>query len=171
QREALTLAAEGRNLVVHGPPGTGKSQTIANLIADALGKGKTVLFVSAKMAALEVVHRRLVEQGLGDYCLEAHSARAGKTKIIGELRRVLENARREPSSTLEAKLEDLHAVRDRLNGYVRALHAKRGALGLSLYESIGRAEACRFAPDLFFPLPWSDALGVSSHDLSEALDA
>jgi hypothetical protein len=132
QLEALGVAAAGRNLVIHGPPGTGKSQTIANLIADALGRGKTVLFVSAKMAALEVVHRRLVERGLGDYCLEAHSARGSKTRVIAELKRVLENAELEPESALEERVEDLVAVRDRLNGYVHGLHEPRGELALSL---------------------------------------
>ena len=171
QLEALTLAASGQNLVVHGPPGTGKSQTIANLIAGAIGQGKTVLFVSAKMAALEVVHRRLVEQGLGDYCLEAHSARSGKTKIAGELRRVLENAKQEPGSPLEQRMDDLHAVRDRLNRYVRALHAKQGALDRSLYDAIGEAEGTRSAPELRFALPWKDVLDVGAAELDEIGDA
>src|SRR5207249_5981969 len=89
QLAALRLASNGRDLVVHGPPGTGKSQTISNLIADALGRGQTVLFVSAKMAALEVVYGRLADKGLARFCLEAHSTKAGKAKIIEELRRTL----------------------------------------------------------------------------------
>ena len=59
QLEAMTYAASDQSVVIHGPPGTGKSQTISNLIADALGRNKTVLFVSAKMAALNVVYQRL----------------------------------------------------------------------------------------------------------------
>ena len=90
QLEALTIAQSGRHLVVNGPPGTGKSQTITNLIAEALGKGKKVLFVSAKMAALNVVHERLSKLGLDRFCLEAHSTKAGKLKIIEELKRTLE---------------------------------------------------------------------------------
>src|SRR5262249_25450357 len=70
---ALIDANRGRNLVIQGPPGTGKSQTIANLIAEALGRGRKVLFVAEKMAALEVVKRRLDGVGLGDACLELHS--------------------------------------------------------------------------------------------------
>lgn len=171
QLEALTLAADGRNLVVHGPPGTGKSQTIANLIADALGRGKTVLFVSAKMAALEVVHRRLVEQGLGDGCLEAHSARGGRTKVLAELRRVMETAMREPESVLGEKVGELDGAREKLNAYVRALHAKRGPLGRSLYDAIGRAEELRAAPDLRFALPWPDVLAVTAGELAEVRDA
>ncbi|MGI8407774.1 MAG: DUF4011 domain-containing protein, partial [Actinomycetota bacterium] len=75
QLEALTYASSGRHVVVHGPPGTGKSQTITALIADALGRGQKVLFVSAKQAALDVVHRRLAERGLDEFCLEAHSTK------------------------------------------------------------------------------------------------
>lgn len=70
QLEAMTYAASAQSVVIHGPPGTGKSQTISNLIADALGRNKTVLFVSAKMAALNVVYQRLAEQGLGRFCLD-----------------------------------------------------------------------------------------------------
>src|SRR2546427_4540164 len=82
QQKALTLARSGSHLVVHGPPGTGKSQTISNLIADAIGQNKKVLFVSAKMAALNVVYERLARLGLARFCLEAHSSKAGKAKII-----------------------------------------------------------------------------------------
>lgn len=80
QLEALTHARAGNHLLVHGPPGTGKSQTIANVIADALGQGKTVLFVSAKMAALDVVFNRLSNLGMGRFCLEAHSVQGRQGK-------------------------------------------------------------------------------------------
>src|ERR1019366_1843428 len=75
QLEALTQTALGHHVVVHGPPGTGKSQTIANLIADALARNKKVLFVSAKMAALNVVYDRLKQLGLQRFCVEAHSTK------------------------------------------------------------------------------------------------
>src|SRR5207253_5768313 len=107
QLAALRLAATGRDLVVHGPPGTGKSQTISNLIADALGRGQKVLFVSAKMAALEVVHRRLADKGLARFCLEAHSTKAGKAKIIEELRRTLNAEVRSDGEGFADSLEDL----------------------------------------------------------------
>jgi hypothetical protein len=90
QLEALTYGTTGAHIVIHGPPGTGKSQTISNLIADALGRNKKVVFVSSKMAALNVVHQRLQERGLARFCLEARRTKAGKAKIIGELRRTLE---------------------------------------------------------------------------------
>src|SRR5690606_23254522 len=79
QRAAVFGAIDGNSFVLQGPPGTGKSQTITNLIAGALARGRTVLFVSEKMAALDVVHDRLGRVGLGPFCLEAHSNKASRS--------------------------------------------------------------------------------------------
>src|SRR5207237_6214988 len=92
QLEAVLAAKNGISLVVDGPPGTGKSQTIANIIAECLADNKTILFVSEKAAALEVVKRRLDAQKLGDFCLECHSHKASKKQVLAELRRCLELA-------------------------------------------------------------------------------
>jgi len=73
QRICIDYALRRQSFVMHGPPGTGKSQTIANMIAECVARGKTVLFVSEKMAALEVVYKRLREVGLANFCLELHS--------------------------------------------------------------------------------------------------
>jgi len=70
-----------KNLVVEGPPRTGKSQTIVNLIAELINSGKTVLFVSAKMAALEVIKSRMDNIGLGEFCLELHSHKSNKKEV------------------------------------------------------------------------------------------
>ena len=83
QTHAILEARAGRNLVIQGPPGTGKSQTITNIIAELLGSGKSVLFVAEKMAALEVVKRRLDESHLGDAVLELHSKPNGGTRSAG----------------------------------------------------------------------------------------
>jgi len=85
QHSALIDALNSRNLVIEGPPGTGKSQTITNLIAAALVRGKTVLFVSEKLAALEVVRRRLDEAGLGLFCLELHSHKTKKHALLNDV--------------------------------------------------------------------------------------
>src|SRR5207248_6989458 len=90
QQAAIEAVKRGANLVLDGPPGTGKSQTIANLIAEFLAAGKTVLFVSEKTAALEVVRRRLEACRLGDFCLEIHSHRANRRAVLAELGRCLE---------------------------------------------------------------------------------
>ena len=89
QMLAIHEVRRGRNLVIQGPPGTGKSQTIANVIASAIVDGKTVLFVAEKMAALEVVKRRLDNTGVGDACLELHSNKANKRAVLENLRRSL----------------------------------------------------------------------------------
>ncbi len=83
--KALFAALKGQNLVIQGPPGTGKSQTITNLIATMLAKGKSVLFVSEKLAALEVVRRRMSAAGLGDFCLELHSHKTRKLALLSDI--------------------------------------------------------------------------------------
>lgn len=170
QFEALAQAVSGRHLVVHGPPGTGKSQTITALIADALGRGKKVLFVSAKMAALEVVHRRLQECGLADLCLEAHSTKAGKAKIIEELRRTLDADLPRGNGKLEDEHEQLSRIRDQLNEYVRALHERVEPLGLTPFQGIGRFARLRGAPEVRFALPWGEVLQVTRGQLGDILE-
>ena len=85
QLRAIELVRRGGHVVIHGPPGTGKSQTIANVIATLLGDGKRVLFVSEKTAALDVVKRRLEECDLGVFCLDLHSDRARKSSVYEQL--------------------------------------------------------------------------------------
>ncbi len=171
QLRALTLAASGRSLVVHGPPGTGKSQTIANLIAVALGQGKRVLFVSAKMAALNVVYDRLAARGLGEFCLEAHSAKSGKAKIIEELRHTLAAHQDLAAGAGSPDVEGLLRLREQLNEYVRELHRQRPPLGQSLFHALGRLEALRSTPDVRAVLPWERTLDVTRQQLQEAMDA
>lgn len=171
QLKALAMARTDRHLVVHGPPGTGKSQTIANLIADALGQNKKVLFVSAKMAALNVVHDRLTKIGLERFCLEAHSTKAGKAKIIEELKRTLAAAHHADEDFLDERLEDVLRIRDDLNTYVREFHERRKPLGLTAYQAIGKVEKLRKEADVRAPLPWDDPLKVTRSELNTVLDA
>ena len=106
QTLAILDVSNGRNLVIQGPPGTGKSQTITNIIADAVSQDKKILFVSEKMAALEVVKRRLDDLGLGDACLEMHSHKNTKRVVLDELKRTLAQGR--PS--LERLDDDFHCA-------------------------------------------------------------
>lgn len=146
QLAAVLAAAAGRSFVLQGPPGTGKSQTITNLIAQALTNGKTVLFVAEKQAALEVVQRRLAAAGLGDFCLELHSHKAGKREVIAELGRVLERVWR-PNAPVTGDDQRLAAARAELNRYVAALHAP-GAAGISAHDALGELGRLRDAPPL-----------------------
>ena len=136
QLSAVMAASEGHDLVIVGPPGTGKSQTIANVIAQCLAVGKTVLFVAEKTAALDVVHRRLREHGLGDCCVELHSNKAERRRLLQQLRNSWERrARRGGSDWLEVS-ERLRIRRDELNAYVAALHREH-ANGWTVYRAMG----------------------------------
>lgn len=171
QLEALTIAQTGKHLVIKGPPGTGKSQTITNLIAEAIGNGKKVLFVSAKMAALNVVHDRLSKLGLGRFCLEAHSTKAGKLKIIEELKRTLEMPLSGNGALLEEQLEELKKIKTNLNSYVKEIHLPREPLGKTIYQAVGKLETLNNFVLLEFDLPWSDVTEVSRDQLAESIEA
>ena len=129
QMAVVAAAAQGKDFVLIGPPGTGKSQTIANLIAHMLGTGKTVLFISEKTAALEVVYRRLQANGLGRFCLELHSNKARKADVLKQLRTAWDPPAGEPG---DARSEDawrqqasaLGKLREDLNRFVRHMHRK-----------------------------------------------
>ena len=136
QALAIHDVSQGRNLVIQGPPGTGKSQTITNLIAAAIVKGKRVLFVAEKMAALEVVKRNLDKIGLGDACLELHSHKMKKKTVADELKRTLEIGK-PPLTALKGKVESLLKNRNELNGYCEAINTSIGDSGITPYEAFG----------------------------------
>jgi hypothetical protein len=136
--QTLTLldVNQGLNLVVQGPPGTGKSQTITNMIAEAVGHGRTVLFVSEKMAALEVVKRRLDNVGLGDAVLELHSHKTAKKMVLDELARTLDLGRPRAGAVAE-DLTELARLRERLNGYCDAINRAIGDSGVTPFQAAG----------------------------------
>ena len=136
QLRAICVAGEGSNLVLEGPPGTGKSQTITNLICHLLATGKTVLFVSEKMAALEVVHRRLSSIGLGPFCLELHSAKASKAEVLAQLGTALQSAGTRTVKEWELEADRLAGLRGELNAVVDALH-RAHPNDLTIYEAMG----------------------------------
>ncbi len=136
QLRAIAGVSRGYDLVLEGPPGTGKSQTITNLIAQALGAGKSVLFVAEKMAALDVVHARLVKAGLGEFCLELHSTKANKRGVMRSLAAAID-ASLAPMATSVHAATALPGVRTALNDYVRALHTPHGTLGMTPFEAYG----------------------------------
>ncbi len=136
QALAIVDANSGRNLVIQGPPGTGKSQTITNIIAQAIAYNWKVLFVSEKMAALEVVKRRLDNIGLGDACLELHSHKTTKRAALDELRRTWDLGQPK-SDGISETLQSLARVRDELNEYAKAVNEPVGASGVSPYTAYG----------------------------------
>lgn len=145
QIAAVSAASDDKCFVLHGPPGTGKSQTITNMIASALASGKTVLFVAEKMAALSVVQSRLEQIGLGPFCLELHSNKSTKKAVLEQLRKTLETSRAASPEEWKRQADRLAAARRELNGYVSSLH-KKYDFGASLYEAITRYENVKAAP-------------------------
>ncbi|WP_168205891.1 DUF4011 domain-containing protein [Geobacter sp. FeAm09] len=130
------------NLVVEGPPGTGKSQTITNIIAAALHEGLSVLFVAEKKAALEVVRSRLDQAGLGDFCLELHSHKTQKGQLHNDIaKRILKKYR--DTTTLDREMEDLAIERDRLLSYSNLVNSVVGPNGETVYDIFWTAERCR----------------------------
>jgi hypothetical protein len=158
QRVSIEYALRGQSFVMQGPPGTGKSQTIANIIAECIAQGKSVLFVSDKMAALEVVYKRLREVGLSSFCLELHSSKANKREVVAELKRCLDEQlmpRKLPSAHEFEKMRDL---RDSLNNYVIALHQKHPTFQKSAYEILGELSSLECVPFVATELPNLESL-------------
>lgn len=139
QQDAILCAKKGYSFVLQGPPGTGKSQTITNIIAECLANGRKVLFVSEKMAALDVVHRRLATSGLDAFCLVLHSHKANKKEVLSQLGDVLNLAKNKALISDEAyqKLDRLQADKEKLNAYVTQLHEIVEPLHKSIYEANG----------------------------------
>lgn len=144
QHSAIIDAADGKNFVIEGPPGTGKSQTITNLIAWAMSAGKTVLFVAEKLAALEVVHANLSHLGLKPFCLELHSRKARPAVVYADLGERM--AMRFPHPRRHAhQREHLEDERSKLNDYLAACKQPVGPRGRPIHETIGRVVELRAA--------------------------
>jgi hypothetical protein len=130
QLAAVVAASQGMSFVLEGPPGTGKSQTITNLIGHCLAQGQRVLFVSEKMAALSVVQRRLEQVGLGPFCLELHSNKARKAEVLRQLGEALEASGTPNPRSWERNAEQIATFRRELNGYVRPFTAPEASASL-----------------------------------------
>ena len=143
QQSAIIDVFSGKNLVINGPPGTGKSQTITNIIAAALSAGKKVLFVSEKLAALEVVRRRLDKAGLGDFCLELHSNKTHKKQFLDNIS-IRRNKVYKAVLNLDAKLKTLRRQQSELSRYAEIMGSKYGnSLGLTVNEVFWSTELRR----------------------------
>ncbi|MES2207438.1 MAG: DUF4011 domain-containing protein [Pseudomonadota bacterium] len=140
QHSVLIDALAGKNIVVNGPPGTGKSQTITNIIAATLAAGKRVLFVAEKLTALEVVHKRLEQANLGHFCLELHSHKTQKKQLLADIKRRME-LKCEPQLQLDAKLKLLEEQKQTLQRYATLMGSEiHNALGMSVHEVLWAAE-------------------------------
>ncbi len=161
QQEAIEAAKRGLSFVLQGPPGTGKSQTIANIIAEFIMAEKRVLFVSQKMAALEVVKNRLAQRGLGEFCLEVHSHKMDKRKVIDELMRSLSNTQPTiPKADYKFQQHELKQLKGELNAYIKQMHEPRFELGMSHHRIQGYLAKYFDAPQLRFSVSDLDKVSV-----------
>lgn len=175
QHSALADTAEGLSLALEGPPGTGKSQTIANMIAGTLSKNRRVLFVAEKRAALEVVAERLKALGLGDLLLELHSDKATKAEVLGSIQRAL-NAKAVATDAVESCVSEREALlrrRDVLRRYHALLRQPVGALAQPAGDLVWREMRLRAMISPVLPRPvWDrvvpDAEQVAPYQLSQA---
>ncbi len=134
QRNAINTVLSGRSLVIHGPPGTGKSQTIANLIAALVARGRKVLFVAEKRAAIDAVLSRLKSVQLGGTVLDIHDGTRDRMRICRDLGDTLEQAQR----TAEPDVDDLHRRltdrQRRLARHASALHQAHQPWGVTPFQ-------------------------------------
>lgn len=168
QRRAIAAASAGKSFVMDGPPGTGKSQTIANMIADLLARQRTVLFVSDKAAALDVVRNRLAAAGLAEFVLELHSHKATRKEVARELGRSLQIRVRVDPGMPDSDRERLRRKREQLNNYVLALNEPRMPLGQSLHRVLGRIAQLQALPQA--PPPRLNAAEVDHAWWAQMLD-
>jgi very-short-patch-repair endonuclease len=134
QNHALNAAIAGQPLVIQGPPGTGKSQTISNLIAALTARGKKVLFVAEKRAAIDAVTKRLRTAGLGNLVLDLHGGVTSKRQLAEDIARSLDDIGRIPEVRNDDRDHALVAARDALTAHAKAMHAERKPWGVSVWD-------------------------------------
>ena len=148
QISAIVDVMDGKDLAIKGPPGTGKSQTITNIVAAALANQKTVLFVAEKMAALNVVKDRLERFGLGHFCLELHSTKARKKDLLESLKSRLDlRIPAHPNADLPASITELERTRGLLSDYVATINRAFGAYGKTVHQILWCEQRTRSARD------------------------
>ena len=168
---AIVDVMDGKNLAIKGPPGTGKSQTITNIIAAALAREKSVLFVAEKMAALNVVKDRLEKAELGQFCLELHSTKARKKELLKALdQRLKKQSRFEGAEDLALAIIELERNRDQLGEYVSAINRKFGASGETIHQILWSEQRTRSdrdgLPKMLEKVELAGAHNLTRHDLA-----
>ncbi|MGW1881582.1 DUF4011 domain-containing protein [Streptomyces sp. NPDC001970] len=159
QRQCIAAALDNRSFVMSGPPGTGKSQTITNMIAALMHAGRSVLFVSEKAAALDVVRNRLRSVGLGDFVMALHSGDTSKKAVATELARVLTTEAR-VTGAAEHELERARKLREELSSYAAAMNQTREPLQRTLHDVLGRLVLLEQAGTRQLPLSAKNAQTV-----------
>jgi hypothetical protein len=173
QRQCIAAALDGRSFVMSGPPGTGKSQTITNMIAALMHAGRSILFVSEKAAALDVVRNRLGSVGLGEFAMALHSGDTSRKDVVKELARALTTQVR-GAVAAEHELDRARRLREELSGYAAAMNETRQPLGRTLHDVLGRLVLLERAqtPQLYLGAMSTDLVrGLSAEDLQTLMQA
>ncbi|WP_328839542.1 DUF3320 domain-containing protein [Streptomyces europaeiscabiei] len=168
QRQAVAAAVAGQSFVLDGPPGTGKSQTITNMIAGLMHAGRSVLFVSEKAAALDVVLDRLKSVGLDSYALALHSHNTSRKAVAQELGRVLAEEPRAPQLSQQT-LAQARELRLALSAYAEAMNEVRDPLGRALHDVLGRVGRLSEAPVAYLSHGEDTRTGAEATFRAEAL--
>ena len=134
QNQAINAALAGESFVLQGPPGTGKSQTISNLISTMMARGKSVLFVAEKRAAIDAVFKRLTKAGLDDFVIDLHGGTVRRRELARQLDQSLNVIGQTPPTKQQDLYQSLEDPRNELSGYAKALHQPRSPWGLSFFE-------------------------------------
>jgi hypothetical protein len=167
QRQCIVACREGRSFVMDGPPGTGKSQTIANMVAELMFTGRSVLFVSEKAAALDVVRNRLTERKLGSFILELHSHKATRKEVASVLGRALKERPRAEEALTPGTREGLATERKQLTAWATAVNKIRHPLERSINDVLGRLYALSDVARL--PLPTTIGSDLAQEDFEAIL--
>lgn len=167
QQDAILLSKRCVSFVLQGPPGTGKSQTITNIISEAMADGKKILFVSEKMAALQVVYNRLVNAGLGDFCFTLHNHKANKKEILRELANSISLDRKKVTDEAISQLYNLERKRECLNDYQQELHTPCSGLNKTIFEINGLLAKLSDLPELVFSFENVDKITI--HELNDLI--
>lgn len=167
QRQCVAAALAGHSFVMDGPPGTGKSQTIANMIAALMHAGRSILFVSEKAAALDVVRNRLGAAGLDAFLLPLHSHHATRKEVAQELGSALLQRPKAAGGNTAENRKRLKRARRQLSAYAAAMNEVRPPLGRDLHGVIGRLDALYDVPTL----PTGLSPGFDAEAFHDVLDA
>jgi hypothetical protein len=172
QLSAIIDVMDQKNIALKGPPGTGKSQTITNIIAAALAKGLRVLFVAEKIAALDVVKDRLTKAGLGEFCFELHSTKSRKKDLLASLEARLNiQGKLQPPRQLDASIAELEKLRTQLSDYVSLVNSEFGLSRKTIHHILWAEQRTRDSsnqlPKKIDEVRLSDADALADGDLEE----
>lgn len=171
QFSAIVDIAQGKNLSLEGPPGTGKSQTIVNTIANAVFSGKKILFVADKAAALEVVRSRLEACNMGEFILSLQATRSSREEVIKSIRERREIPHQDEPKELENIISDFKKTRAEISEYISAISSRFGETNLTIYDvlwkNIHTQSLLEHLPGEIISARQPDLLKLSSQKIEE----